>query len=258
MVTFGSVRFVRSLIDSNSISPASLFQLVQNLVTTGRIFEGPTSVIICGSDRPLLNWVAYALAVASDAEFHWTDVRLEGEVLAPEDLLSRNVIPTEQLSTVRPPDLAPDDTTANVAVSAVIRSDEPPDEVRRLVEFLRLPAQTQSVLSRVAGGESPRVVVLSNGHRLVAIYPNIEVVRPTLRAIVASGVVLIMTFADAAPQGRFAFDTVIHVDSSARQDWRRATARVEKGASTGFLRAGAEYRLGEASPWREVLSKHLG
>ena len=226
-------------------------------MTADRIFEGPTSVIICGSDRPLLNWVAYALALASDPEFHWTDVRLEGEVPAPDDLLSRNVIPPDRLSTVRPPELTPDDTTANVAVSAVIRDDETPDEVRRLVEFLRLPPQTQSVISRSAPGGPPRVVVLSNGHRLVAIYPTIEAVRPTVRAIVAAGVVLIMTFADAAPQGRFAFDVVLHIDAPVRQDWRRATMRVEKGPPTGVLRAGAEYRLGDMSLLRNILGQHL-
>jgi hypothetical protein len=227
-------------------------------VTNGKIFGGPTSVIICGSDRPLLNWVAYALATASDPEFHWTDVRLEGEVMAPDDVLSRSVIPADQLSTVRPGELTPDDTLGNVAVSAVIRDDETPDEVRRLVEFLRLPAQTQSVLSRTSSEEPPRVVVLSNGHRLIAIYPNIDAVRPTVRAIVASGVVLIMTFADAAPHGRFAFDVVLHVDAPVRQDWKRATIRIEKGPPAGFLRAAAEYRLGDTSPWREVLGQHLG
>ena len=222
-------------------------------MATRTMFPQPTSVFICGTSRPLLNWVAYALATEADPQFVWTDVRLEGEVAAPDDLLSRGLIPPDRLRLVSPPELKPDDATANVAVSAVIRDDDVPEEVQRAVEFLRLPTKTQELLADVKGRGSPPVVVLSNAHRLVAIYHDLAVVQPTVRAIVRSGVVLVMTFADAPPGGRLAFDVIVHVEGSDPTAWRLAKLRVEKGPPEGVLAAGTEVLLADIDPIASVL-----
>lgn len=227
-------------------------------VKTDSLFPTPTSVIIIGDSRPLLNWVAYALASLSDPGFHWTDVRLQGEAPTPDDILSRGLIPPNRLSVVSPPELRPDDATANMAVSAVIRDDETPENVRRAVEFLRLPAQTQDVLSRGSLEGPPRVVVLSNGHRLVAIYSDTATVTPTVKAIVGAGAVLIMTFADAAPEGRAAFDVILHLSGNNALAWKHAALRVEKSTSTSAFRAGTEIRLVDFPPVAALLSRNLG
>ena len=223
----------------------------------GTLFPNPTSVIICGSNRPLLNWVAYALAVSSDPNLHWTDVRISGEVLSRDDLLMRDRIPPERLHLVAPRELAPDDATANVAVSAVIRDEDTPEELRRVVEFLRLPPPTQQLLAETPSEGVPRVVVLSNGHRLLALYPEIGVVAPTVRAIVGSGVVFIMTFADAPPGGRVAFDTVLQLEGQDPGSWRDATLRVEKTPSTSVFRSGSEVRLADFGPVAAVLGREF-
>ena len=226
-------------------------------MTAATLFPNPTSVIICGSSRPLLNWVAFALASVSDPEFHWTDVRISGEVPTPDDLFSRDLIPPERLHLVAPRELTPDDATANVAVSAVIRDEETPEELRRVVEFLRLPPQTQQLLAETQSKGFPRVVVLSNGHRLLALYPEVGVVAPTVRAIVNAGVALIMTFADAPPGGRVAFDTVLHLEGQDPKNWRQAKLRVEKAPSTSVFRSGSEVRLADFEPVAAVLSREF-
>jgi len=223
------------------------------IVAPQTLFAHPTSVFICGTSRSLLNWVAYALAAASDSQFVWTDVRLEGEVVAPDDPLSRDLIPSDRFRLVSPAELTPDDATANVAVSAVIRDDDIPEDVQRTVEFLRLPAKTQELLANTGGRDSPPVVVLSNGHRLVAIYHDLTVVQPTVRAIVGSGVVLIMTFADAPPGGRAAFDVILHIEGGDPTAWRLAKLRVEKAPTESVFNAGTEALLADIGPVASVL-----
>ena len=226
-------------------------------MTGGTLFPRPTSVFISGNSRALLNWVAYALAAASDPEFVWTDVRLSEESIASDDLLSRDRIPVERLHLVAPSELTPDDATANMAVSTVIRADEPPEDLRRLTEFLRLPIRTQRVLEQASGEGPPRVVVLSNGHRLVAIYSNTAMVTSAVHAIVSSGVAFIMTFADSPPGGRLAFETVIHVDGGDPTAWRLAKIRVEKAPIGGVFTAGSELLLTDVESVATVLHQEF-
>lgn len=221
------------------------------------LFPKPTSVILCGASRPLLNWVAYALASKSDPEFVWTDVRLSGELPAPDDLFSREVIPADRLRLVGPRELMPDDAAANMALSAVIRDDETPENLNQVLEFMRLPTPTQNVLAETTGGKSPHVVVLSNGHRLVAIYPDIDMVRPTLRAIVGAGVAMIMTWADAPPGGRAAFDVVMHVQGNDPEGWRLAKLRIEKAPTGSIFRAGSESLLADVDPIASILRREF-
>jgi hypothetical protein len=211
-----------------------------------------------GDDRPLLNWVAYALASKADPEFIWTDVRTPGQLLRTSDVLSRQLVPPDRLRVVGATELAPNDREANVAVSTLIRSDEPPSNVQRLLDFLRLPLPTQRLLETVGPPDRVRVCVLSNGQRILALYPSSEAVRPTIRAIVDGGVALVMTFADEAPKGRLEFDNVLAVDGSVSGGWKGAVLTVEKWTDGGDLRVGSTHRLGEVPAIASVLSRELG
>jgi hypothetical protein len=222
------------------------------------IFRGPTSAIIWGDDRSLLNWVAYAMASVTDPEFHWTDVRYSDQAVSATDPVARGRIPTDRLYVVETQELAPDDATANMAVSAIIRSDEPPASIQRVIEFLRLPVATQRVLEQTPREGPPRVAVLSNGHRISALYPTPAVIDPTIRAIVGANTILIMTFGDAGPGGRFRFDDVLHVDGSIRDGWRRAMLSVEKWTPGGPFEVGTTLPLVDLSPISDVLGRELG
>lgn len=213
-------------------------------------------MILIGDDRPLLNWVAYALAYFQDPHFRWIAVRTTGEVLSDLDPLARNAIPSDQVRVVHPSEFSPDHSTANIAVSGVIRGDELPENVEILLDFLRLPKRTQAALSSNGPDSRPRTYVLSNAHRLGSYYP-IATVRPFLRAIQAAGATTIMTFADAPNDGRLAFDVVIHVTGHDVQNWRQATLNVEKGLSSGPLQTGTEHRLGDLEFLGDFLARHF-
>ena len=225
-------------------------------MTPDGIFRKPTSVIIFGDDRPLLNWVAYALAFINDPEFIWTDVRSLGQTPAPIDPMARNKIPPERFFVRRPSELTLNDEAANVAISAVIRSDETPENVRRLLDFLRLPTPTQHVLS-TPRRDQRLVVILSNSQRLAALYPSVENVSDTVRSILATDVNLIMTFADTPTEGRRAFDSIVHIQGTMHDGWQNAIMTVEKGPSDGALPTGFRVRLGEFAPVASVLAREL-
>jgi len=227
-------------------------------MTPGVLFQHPRSVIMFGDDRPLLNWVAWAIASESDPEFFWPDVRLAGQAPDSTDPMAHNVIPERQLR-VRPPnELVPDHSAANVAVSAVIRDDEPPENVRRLIDFLRLPRNTQQVLAEPRSDGRMPVVVLSNAQRLAPLYPSVDNVHATARTITEQNAVLIMTFADTPPTSRSVFEVILHVVGSLRDGWKWATLRVEKGTPDSAFPTGLSVRLGEFTPLAPALLRALG
>jgi hypothetical protein len=220
------------------------------------LFDPRTSVMLCGSSRALLRWVAYAFVADRPAGFLWGHVRLEGEVFEDSDVLSKQLIPADRLITVSPGELARNEVAGNVALGGLMRSETEDELVRRFADFLRLPGQTQDLISRLPReGPSP-VLVLSGGQRLAALYPS-EAVGPTIRSVVQFGGSMLMTWAEAPPGGRLEFEHVLHVKGYEPSKWRDAILAVEKGWPTGPLRTGAELRLGDVTPVATVLSRTL-
>jgi hypothetical protein len=211
----------------------------------------PTSVVLYGSDRPLVNWVMYAILVRANPNFIWTDIRLSGEVLDPLDPLARQVIPKRQLSVVGPDALRRNPEPAR-AMPSVIHPDEPDDLKERLANFLRLPEHTQDLISRVPNEGLVPLFGLSNAHRIAALYPP-DTIRPTLKAIKDSGFSLITTWADALPSSVREFDFVLGIEGLGPQSWRSTTLLCDRGTSTGPVRPGKRFRLGDLPAIAEVL-----
>jgi len=228
-----------------------------SVVSLGSTFSRPISVVVRGSNRPLLNWVALALATEANPQFIWNDVRLRGEKLSDLDPLARDLIPTDRLNIAVPTAFVPDHAAASTPTSGVIRDDEPSDNIRLLKEFLRLPQGAQRLLSMPPAGDRPTVLVLSNAHRLVAVYPS-ETLAPVLTTLTGAGVTLIMTFADAGPESHRAFDVALEVEGNDPKEWRGAVIRVEQGPLEGPLRPGSRYPLGDFQPAAGLLARELG
>jgi len=213
--------------------------------------ERPTSVFLHGSNRALLNWVMYALLDRSNPDFRWTDVRLREEPLDPLDPLARHVIPESQLSLVEPDELQRSPVSSS-SFSALVRPDEPDESTRRALAFLRLPTHTQDLISRTSPRTTPAQFGLSNAHRLLAAFPA-KTVQPTLRAILDSGISLVMTWADAAPSGSRAYDFVLGLEGGGPADWKEAVLHCVIGNSAGPVRAGERLKLGRLPSIADVL-----
>lgn len=218
------------------------------------VFNRPTSVFIGGSSRPLLNWVAYALALRTNPNFLWSDVRIPGELFDKNDLLARRVIPADQLSFVYPTELARDHAAASTASAHEGSPPGPGSDFKTSVGFLQLPSQARDVLTALPPGGPPIPIVVSNAHRIVGLYPTSSVA-PILKAVLGAGAILIMTFADAPPDGRLSFDTVLHLNGHDPADWKSASLRVEKSPADGPFKSGATTSLKSFAPIADVLSR---
>jgi len=218
------------------------------------LFDPRTSVFLSGSGRSLLNWVAYSLVADHPGGFLWGHVRLEGEVLEDTDLLKTSLVPPERLITVAPRELARNESVGNLAVGGLVRSENSDESVLSFADFLRLPEQTQDMISRLPRGEPRPVLVLSGAHRLGALY-SVDSVGPTLRSILEVGGSVLMVWADAPVAGRHQFERILHVKGEEPSNWRDALLTVEKGWPSGPLRTGASAHLRDVPPVASVLGR---
>ena len=218
----------------------------------GELFQRPTSVILCGSDGPLLDWVVFALASRAPGGYYWTDVRLEGQPADTGGPLGRRAVPEDRLSVVSPQELTTNDALANAAITGGLRPEERLSEIERLADFLRLPSHTQALIATQRTSGEPAVLVLSNAQRLAPLYPA-DTVPPVLRAMVAAGVSVVLVFADAAPKARVEFENVWHLDSAELSRWHEAVLRIEKANTRPPLSTGSKVSLRDLPAVAETL-----
>jgi hypothetical protein len=222
-------------------------------------FQQPLSVFVAGTSRSLLKWVASALLAPYSSRVYWTDLRVTGETLEPLDPIALHAVPDERVHVLHPRELQRDEQGCRLteaAVATVLRSDEPPDDLQRTSEFLRLPLHTQERISSMCYGGEPSILVTANAHRLVGLYP-IETIGPMVRSILDSGTCFILLWADAVPSLRTLFDVVLQVEGSGPAHWRDATVRCEKGILTGPLGSGRPCRLSDLPLVAEVLERSI-
>lgn len=225
--------------------------------TPRTLFEPRTSVFLCGSGRSLLNWVAYALVADHSGGFLWGHVELKGEVLEDTDLLKTSLIPKERLITVSPGQLVRDERAGDLPLGGLVRSEGDDPSIGSLADFLRLPNQTQELISQLPR-EGPRpVLVLSGAHRLGALYSP-EQVGPTVRTVVEAGGSMLVVWADAPVEGRLAFEHILHVKGDVPSRWREAVLTVERGWPAPPLQTGVEVPLGDVPSVASVLRKSWG
>ena len=218
----------------------------------GELFQRPTSVILCGSQGPLLDWVVFALASRAPGGYFWTDVRLEGQPADTIGPLGRRAIPEDHLSVLSPQELTTNDALANAAITGGLRPEERLSEIERVSDFLRLPSHTQALIAAQRTSGAPAVLVLSNAQRLAALYPP-TTISPVLRAMVAADVSVVLVFADAPPRARVEFDNVWHLDSAELSRWRDAVLRIEKANTRPPLTAGKGVPLRDLPAVAETL-----
>jgi hypothetical protein len=191
-------------------------------------FREPAAAILCGYPGSLLDWVAYGFASTNKGGYFWTDVRMPGQLIDEADPLARGRIPPDHLNVVEPHQLTRNDVPANAAISALIREEESRPSMQLFVDFLRLPLHTQRLISEQQEGPDPILLILSNAQRIAAQFPT-DTVGPVVRAIVGSGVSLLLVFPDEPPAARLAFENVWHIHGEGIRTWRTARLEIERG-----------------------------
>ncbi|HTW39263.1 MAG TPA: hypothetical protein VMF04_00130 [Thermoplasmata archaeon] len=219
-----------------------------------------TSVFVAGANRSLLKWAAIALLDPYASRTWWTDVRMEGEAIEPDDPIGSSVVPPERVHVLHPRQLRADEADARRAERAaavMLHHDESPDSVRRIFEFLKLPEHAQQRIVSTFAGDEPAVLVLANAQRLMGLYPASAVV-PMVNSIVDAGACIVVLWSEALPPQRTGFDIVLQVEGSGPGGWRAARLRCEKGLASGPLAHGVTARLDALPAVAAVLEKRIG
>ena len=222
-------------------------------------FSKPTAVFISGVNRSLLKWFAFAALAPFASRVYWTDVRLPGEVLDPNDPMKLGLIPEESIYVLSPRELQPDDrgaAQAEAAAATMIHAEENTHSIEGLVEFLRMPPHAQTLISRTGRPETPSILVTANAQRLATVF-SADRVAPLMRAMLEAGTCQIALWAEAPTTYTSMFDVMLHLEGSNVADWRNATISCERGIATGPLASGQSSRLGEIDPVARILEKSI-
>ncbi len=222
-------------------------------------FGRPSSVFISGTSRTLLKWFAFASLRPYASRVYWTDVRLPGEIPDPLDPMTLRVIPEESVYVLSPRELQPDDQgalQAEAAAATMLKSDETPNSLQGLVEFLRMPSHAQKLISSTGRPDAPSILVTANAQRLATVYSE-ERIAPLMRVMLEAGTCQVALWAEAPTSLTSIFDVILHVEGSGPSDWQSATVRCDKGISTGPLASGRTHRLAEIEPIAAILQKSV-
>ena len=222
-----------------------------------RLFDRPRSVLVSGTSRPLVNLTLFALASATNPDFHWVEIGSPSEPRTPCDPIRLGWIPENRLWVVDPPrSLRPDDASASIPLHEMIRSDEPPDSIRHLTEFLRLPDLSQRILSSHTPNGRPGVVAVTNAQRVEEAF-SAERVAPVLAVHSQAGFSVMVGSAKPAGRGRELFDFVFRLQGHDVEiaDWKHNELVCERGISSGPLRELRPLRLDQIPLLAEVLSR---
>jgi hypothetical protein len=222
-----------------------------------RLFDRPNSVIVYGPSRPLVNLLLFALARSVNPDFAWVDIGSPKQERTPCDPVRLGWVPEDRLWLVNLPELVePDTRSARLPLFEMIRSDESPEVLTHVTEFLRLPDISQRILSDRPSSDQPGVVAVANIHRVAAVFSSDRVPR-ILNLHREAGFSVLAGYAGLAGSGRDHFDYVFRVqgEDEGFLDWKKNQLVCERGISSGPLGGLRPVRLEEIPLVAEVVAR---
>jgi len=222
-----------------------------------RLFEQPAMVFVYGPSSALVNLTLFALASHANPEFHWVEIGALTKERVPCDPVRLGWIPENRVWRVdRPDSFGPDQRSAAVPLSGMIRSDEPSDAVSHFTEFLRLPDTSQQILTSGSGVGKPGVVAVTNADRVEGTFPA-SIVPAILEVHRRSGFSVMIGYGEKVSPERSLFDFVFRLQGDDHFDggWKNVELVCEKGVASGPLRVGHAVRIGEIPLLSEIISR---
>lgn len=226
-------------------------------VFPARLFDRPNSVLVYGARRPLVNLTLFALATTTNPDFEWVEIGVPKEDRTLFEPVQLGWIPEDRLWRVDQPDaLLPDDRSANLSLVGTIRSDEPPEILAQMIEFLRLPDRSQRILATRPPEDKPGVVAVANAQRAEGTFAASRV--PSILAVHRNaGFSVFVGYAESPGPGRDLFDFVFHLNGENENvaDWRKSQLVCERGITSGPLRDSRSVPIEEIPILADVLSR---
>jgi len=209
------------------------------------MIDRPTSLVVHGLHRPMVNLALFALAREANPNLVWMELRLVGEPPHPGDPVGLGWVPESQRVTIDRLDaMRPNEVFAGPAFSDLILDRPPDDTIDRLLDFLTLPEASQQLIASRPVGSAPGLVAVADAHRLISSYPS-ALLGPVLAAHRAAGYSLFVGYTEVPCPAFDAFDYRVVIEGDRLEDWPRARVVCEHGDERGTLRTGASYRLSE-------------
>lgn len=226
-------------------------------VFPARLFDQPNGVFVYGASRAIVNLTLFTLATQANPGFHWVEIGSMGEPRPASDPVRLGWIPDDRLWLIDAPEtLRPDESSANLPLFEMIRSDEPPDAIRHILDFLRLPDRSQRIIGSQLPNGRPGVVAVTNAHRAGATFSSGDV--PAILSVHRNaGFSVMVGYSEAAGPARDLFDFVFRVQGRDEQpaDWMTTQLVCEKGITAGPLRELRPIHLAEIPILAEVFAR---
>jgi hypothetical protein len=207
-------------------------------VFPARLFNRPSSVLVYGSCRPLVNLTLFALATTTNPDLEWVELGEPKEDRTLLDPVQLGWIPEDRLWRVNDLGaLQPTALSQNLSLVGTIRADEPPETLAQITEFLRLPDRSQRILATRPPDGRPGVVAVTDTHRAERAFSANRV--PSILTVHRNaGFSVFIGHADSPGPGRNLFDFVFHLNGENEDaaDWKKRELVCERGISSGPLR----------------------
>jgi hypothetical protein len=241
------------------LPPASLIAMggsatpTLDLTSLGR---GGSSTFLYGESRAVVNRLLFGMVRAIDPEPLWLDLgprRPPGEEPGPAEL---GWIAKDRLFLAEDPEMArPQDAVANMALSNVVRADEPATLVARVADFVRLAPIAQDIISRVRIDGPRHALAISNSDQVRGDYPHtIEGIQPIVTALVEAPLVPFIGAQGTPGAGRMAFSFVFEVRAKDLAHWRDGSLRPEKVPGGSGVQVGVPIPLPHISGLADVFA----
>lgn len=197
------------------------------------------SVLVHGRSRPLVNLLLYAVAQNANPEFRWLDIRAAADAPPHWDPVRLGWIESTHVWTADPVGgLEPDHVRGNAALFEVVRSDEPPETLAQLADFLRLPSKVQEILGEMTPAGDGNVLAVANADRISESFPE-STLAPILAAFAWAHCSLFVGYTGPPPHAAQHFSHVVRIEGDSPTLWRNARIHFERDGLPGGSRPGS-------------------
>ncbi len=193
--------------------------------------RGPVpSVLVHGSSRSLVNLLLYAISENVNREFRWIDIRTVEENVPRWDPVRLGWIDSKRVWTIDPVSgLESEPVDSGAALFDIVRSDEPPETLAHVAEFLRLPALVQEILGEMPPAGDANLLAIANSDRLEQRF-DVSALGPALSAFAWARCALFVGYTGPPPPGAEQFNQSIRIEGDSPTLWRDARIHFERGA----------------------------
>lgn len=220
------------------------------------LFERPTSLFFWGSDRIVLNQLAFHAARGADPDFVWLEIRSASDPRPRGDPAGSGLIPPTNLVEVKAELLRPRLGRRTGALAKILDLDPRGGLVREILPYLQFPRFLANVLGGMLPVGRPRVLAVANSDRISEFYPARRgLVRRFVRTIQRLDISLVVSYCGPPRRDFGAWDHLFELSSASESPTPAAAASLtcRRGAPSPAWQVDTSYPLPSIQGWQSTL-----